>query len=76
MTPDEVKAARHALGFTQQALADALGVQRNTIAMWEIWRNPVPRMAEILIGKLLDELDRAAQAERAAAGRRKPRPRE
>ena len=31
MTPDEFRAAREALGLTQQGLADALGVSKRTI---------------------------------------------
>ena len=35
MTPAQFKGARHALGLTQQSLADALGVSIRTIRHWE-----------------------------------------
>lgn len=35
MTPAEVKAARRALGLTQQELAGRLGVEQSTVWRWE-----------------------------------------
>ena len=35
----QLKTIRKSKGFTQQALADALGVERATVGMWEIGRN-------------------------------------
>ena len=35
MTPHECKAIRLQLGLSQQALADALGVHRNTVGRYE-----------------------------------------
>lgn len=55
MTPKEVKAARLALGFTQQRLADEMGLADSRIVRrWEAGdRNPSP-VAERLLQALLD----------------------
>lgn len=37
---ERIKELRKALGLTQQDFADRLGVKRNTIAQYEIGRNP------------------------------------
>lgn len=39
---ERVRAVRHALGYTQQAFADKLGVKRNTIAKYEYEDNRNP----------------------------------
>lgn len=36
---NQIKAIRKARGYTQQTLADALGVERPTVGMWEIGRS-------------------------------------
>ena len=35
MFADQLKAARRSCGHTQASLADALGVSKGTVAMWE-----------------------------------------
>ena len=35
MTPADIRARRDALGMTQRAMAEALGVPLNTYARWE-----------------------------------------
>lgn len=35
MTGEEIRKARHDLGFTQVELGEALGVAANTVARWE-----------------------------------------
>ena len=35
MTPADLLTAREALGLSQHALAEALGIPRNTVARWE-----------------------------------------
>lgn len=35
MKPEEIRASREDLGFTQEAFADALGVTVDTVARWE-----------------------------------------
>lgn len=42
MTPAEFLAARTALGLTQGALADTLGVIRRTIQFWEAGDRTIP----------------------------------
>lgn len=37
---ERIKALRRALGLTQQELAERIGVKRNTVAQYEIGRNP------------------------------------
>ena len=39
MTPDEIRAARHALGMTGKQFAAALGVQTQTAHRWEMSLN-------------------------------------
>lgn len=50
---------RKRAGFTQQAFADQLGVERATLAMWEIGRNwpparLLPAMADLLFCSIDD----------------------
>lgn len=45
MTPAQLKAIREKLGLSQAALADTLGVQRNTVVRWEMGMHPIPEMA-------------------------------
>lgn len=49
MTPDELKAARDALGLTQVGLAAVLGVHKDTYARWEQGRYPVPSWLPTLL---------------------------
>ena len=49
MDPHTLKTIRAALGWSQQRLADELGVRRNTVARWEMGINPIPLMAIKLI---------------------------
>lgn len=53
-TPDEVKSLRAQLGLSQQALADQLGVTRNTVARWEMGLHPISP----LVSKFLRTLGR------------------
>lgn len=52
MTPTDLKSLRAALGWSQQRLADELGVQRNTINRWEMGTYPIPPMAEKLLATI------------------------
>ena len=38
---ERIKELRKALGLTQQKFADAIGVRQNTVAQYEMGRNPV-----------------------------------
>lgn len=52
MTPSKLKSLRAALGWSQTRLAEALGVQRNTVTRWEMGLNPIPPMAQRLLNTL------------------------
>lgn len=52
MTPRELKALRAALGWSQQRLAEAVGVQRNTVNRWEMGERIISPMAAKLLATL------------------------
>ena len=61
---------RKQMGWTQQQLADQLGVERATLAMWEIGKNwpparLLPAMAELMLCSI-DDLYREEADENAA----------
>jgi len=58
MTAAEFKRIRQAMGLTQQALADLLGVTRLTIARYETRARRIPEMAARLLMRLRDEAKR------------------
>ena len=60
MTGAQVKKAMAELGFTQQQLADELGVARNTVNRWANDLEPIPRIAELAIGALAGRRPRYA----------------
>jgi DNA-binding transcriptional regulator YiaG len=53
MTPREVRAAREALGLTQQALAEALECAPRTVQMWEAGDRNVPGPARVALAFML-----------------------
>lgn len=53
MTPTTLKKLRASLGYSQQRLAEELGVQRNTINRWEMGINQIPPMAEKLLAMIV-----------------------
>jgi transcriptional regulator with XRE-family HTH domain len=57
MTGDKVLEVRQALGDTQRAFAERVGVATNTVTRWENDTMPVGRTAAILI-RLLGQLHR------------------
>ena len=42
LTPDEFKQVRLTLHFSQQHMADLLGVRRATLSHWEMGKDPIP----------------------------------
>ena len=53
MTKAELKKARKRLGLTQAELAEALGMQRNSVARMEFGGQPIMRTTELAIRYLL-----------------------
>jgi transcriptional regulator with XRE-family HTH domain len=48
MTPEQLKQRRRALGMTQRQIADALGVDRQTVSRWEVGSHGFPgRMVDL-----------------------------
>ncbi len=52
MTPGDLKTLRAALGLSQQALAEQLGVTRNTVTRWEMGMHPIPTLAANLLATI------------------------
>jgi transcriptional regulator with XRE-family HTH domain len=53
MTREELKRARERLGMTQKELAEALGMQTNSITRMEIGLQPIMRTTELAVKFLL-----------------------
>jgi transcriptional regulator with XRE-family HTH domain len=54
MSPAELRAAMHALGYrTQGALADAIGVSRSAVSLWLEGKVGVPRPVAMLLRMLI-----------------------
>jgi transcriptional regulator with XRE-family HTH domain len=53
MNGADIRKARKRLIMTQAELAEALGIQRNSVARMEIGNRPVMRMTELAIKYLL-----------------------
>jgi len=54
----ELKFARKAMGLTQVALAEHLGVNAETISRWETNAEPFKRTVQLAVLRLLDEVQR------------------
>ena len=52
MTRQDLKRLRAAMGLTQQALADRMGVTRVPVARWEMGVHPISPMAAALLEAL------------------------
>jgi len=61
MTPDELRAARQALGLTQKGLAERLGVSKDTYNRWEKGRQgfAFPLILRLALEQLAQERRRA-----------------
>jgi len=60
MNPMQLKQIRAALGWSQQRLADEMGVARNTVNRWEMGERRITAMAEKLLKTLSRECHSAA----------------
>lgn len=49
MTSEELRRRREALGLTQRALAERLGVREETVNRWERGRVPIPRTVDLAL---------------------------
>jgi transcriptional regulator with XRE-family HTH domain len=64
MTREELKRARERLGMTQRELAEALGMQTNSITRMEIGLQPIMRTTELSIKYLLSAMSKKRKARR------------
>lgn len=55
MTATEIRALRRKLGWTQVALAEAVGVSSNTVARWERGEMGISEPAARLLRKIVSE---------------------
>lgn len=62
MTPAELKSLRAALGWSQQRLAEELGVERNTVNRWEMGTRKISRMAEKMLATIVQQQPRRVTA--------------
>ncbi len=58
MTTDEFRDWLHRFGYTQTALGRALGVSRATVGRWRNGTLPVPRLVEVALSALEEEVRR------------------
>lgn len=47
MTPADLRAFRKRLGLTQTEAAEAMGLTKQAIYLYESGRNPIPRLVEL-----------------------------
>lgn len=62
MTADDLKALRRKLGLSQEALAEALGVNRHSVKRWEMGIHPISERTE----RALNMLRKTLKAKKAA----------
>jgi len=55
MKPEELKVIRERLGLSQAALAEMIGVARETVARWETGTRRITEPAARLIGRIAAE---------------------
>lgn len=57
MTPDDLKTARLRLGFrSRRALAEEIGVPKQTVDSWESGRRPIPAWVPKFLDCLGDQI--------------------
>lgn len=49
MTPDELKKSRNGLGWSQERLGEALGVEARTVRRWEAGQTRIPKAAQMAV---------------------------
>ena len=52
MTADEFRAIRKTKGMTQTALAQAMGISRQSVWNYETGKQPIPRLVEAFMAAL------------------------
>lgn len=55
MTPAALRAIRLRLGWTQAELAEAIGVDHNTVSRWEIGERGIPEPTARLVERIEKE---------------------
>ncbi|MFN3229323.1 MAG: helix-turn-helix domain-containing protein [Asticcacaulis sp.] len=53
MTPEEIKAARAALGLSQRKFADTLGITPQAVENWEYDKSSPPKFLRLALAALL-----------------------
>jgi DNA-binding transcriptional regulator YiaG len=61
MTRQEFKKLRESVGYSQVQLAKEFGVYVRSISRWETGEFPVPRMAELALRYIVDQVKRKAK---------------
>lgn len=64
MTPEEFVAARTALGLSQSAMAEALGVDQGTVSRWEAGKTRIPPPIELALATLKEKLQPMSESRR------------
>ena len=71
MKPQDLKRIRQQLGFTQQELADQLGVGRVTVTRWELGLRSIPEPIARLVERVRAEAGRNVRKKRNRPKRKK-----
>lgn len=61
MKPREIKSIRKALGLSQQALSNLLGVALGTVNRWEAGTNKPSHLAAYKLKELLDKMNKGKE---------------
>jgi len=64
MTKEGLKRARKRLGMTQQQLAEALGMQRTSVARMEMGIQPIMRTTELAVKYLVSVMSEKGKGEK------------
>jgi DNA-binding transcriptional regulator YiaG len=61
MRKEEFRKLRESVGYTQVELAKAFGVYVRSISRWETGEFPIPKMAELALRYIVDQVKRKAK---------------